>query len=67
MPTPPSGRPWWREFWPWLLIGLIGTALLASVATVLIANRNADTPVSGSQPPLDIVPLRASAASAAAH
>jgi hypothetical protein len=36
------GKPWYREPWPWILWGLPGIAVVASLATYVIAYRNAD-------------------------
>ncbi|MEZ5535754.1 MAG: FixH family protein [Thiolinea sp.] len=30
-------KPWYRQFWPWMLIALPGTAVVASIATYIIA------------------------------
>lgn len=34
--------PWYRQFWPWFLILLPGTAVVASLYTLIIANQYAD-------------------------
>lgn len=34
--------PWYRQFWPWFLIALPATAVIASIATVIIAMKNPD-------------------------
>lgn len=34
--------PWYKQFWPWVLIGLPATAVVASLYTVVIANQHAD-------------------------
>ena len=34
--------PWYRQFWPWFLILLPGTAVVASLYTLMIANQYAD-------------------------
>lgn len=39
-------KPWYRQFWPWFLIALPATAVVASFATLAIAIRNADEVVS---------------------
>lgn len=39
----PMGAPWYRCFWPWFIVGLLSTAVVASLTTVAIA-------VSGSDP-----------------
>ena len=44
-PAPP--RPWYREPWPWILISLPATAVVAGLATVWIAATNADGLVVG--------------------
>ena len=33
---------WYRHFWPWFILALLGTAVSASLTTVVIAVRNAD-------------------------
>ena len=33
--------PWYRQFWPWFLIALPGTAVLGSIVTITIAVRAA--------------------------
>ncbi len=40
MPTP---KPWYKQFWPWFLIVLPGSAVVASFASLYIALDNADT------------------------
>ena len=40
--TRAGGRPWYRQFWPWFLIVLPGSAVVASLFTLVIANRYAD-------------------------
>ena len=37
------GAPWYTQFWPWFLIALPTTAVIASLASLVIALRNADT------------------------
>lgn len=37
------GAPWYTQFWPWFLIALPTTAVVASIASLVIALRNADT------------------------
>jgi len=39
--------PWYKQFWPWFIIALPLTAVIASVTTVIIAFTNADTVVRG--------------------
>ncbi|HEY9036176.1 MAG TPA: FixH family protein [Pseudomonadales bacterium] len=42
-----AGQPWYRQFWPWLLIGLPATAVIACIITIVIAIRHTDPVVSG--------------------
>ena len=35
-------RPWYREPWPWIIIGLLGTVIIASLVTLWIAVSNPD-------------------------
>lgn len=35
-------QPWYRQFWPWFLIVLPGTVVVAALGTVYIAMRHAD-------------------------
>ncbi len=39
-------KPWYRQFWPWFVIALPATAVIASVVTLVIALDHADAPVS---------------------
>ncbi len=43
----PPLKPWYREPWPWFLISLPATAVIAGVATVWIAVQSADGLVVG--------------------
>ena len=36
------GKPWYREPWPWIIIGLLGTVIVASFITLWIAISNPD-------------------------
>lgn len=38
--TPPEA--WYRQFWPWFLIILPGTVVVASIATMIVAFRGSD-------------------------
>ncbi len=38
--------PWYRQFWPWFLLALPATAVIAGIATVIIAMQTHDTLVS---------------------
>lgn len=35
-------EPWYRQFWPWFLIALPGTVVIAAFVTLYIASRHAD-------------------------
>lgn len=35
-------EPWYRQFWPWFLIALPATSVIAGLVTVYIASRGAD-------------------------
>jgi len=37
--------PWYKQFWPWFLIFLPATAVVASIATVILAVKNQDSMV----------------------
>jgi uncharacterized protein len=41
-----DNKPWYRQFWPWFLIALPGSVVVAGLATVYIAFHGADTLVS---------------------
>ncbi len=58
-------RAWWRVPVVWLLIGLFGAVLAASVVTVLIARHAADEEIEAPARLAPIVPPAASASSAA--
>lgn len=45
--SPAAPRPWYREPWPWFLIALPATAVVAGLATVWIAAKSADGLVVG--------------------
>ncbi|HWQ39238.1 MAG TPA: FixH family protein [Burkholderiales bacterium] len=42
LPRPQPGRPWYREPWPWALLAAPATAVVAGVATLLIALAHQD-------------------------
>jgi hypothetical protein len=42
-PKHPPQLPWYRQFWPWVLIGLPATAVIASLTTVYIAVKGRDS------------------------
>ena len=43
----PTSKPWYREPWPWFLISLPATAVIAGLTTVWIAYQSADGLVVG--------------------
>lgn len=40
---PTATTPWYRQFWPWVLIGLPGSVVVASLITIAIATHNSDS------------------------
>ncbi|MCG8592604.1 MAG: FixH family protein [Proteobacteria bacterium] len=38
----PIDGPWYRHFWPWFIVALLGSTVAAGIATVVIAVRGAD-------------------------
>lgn len=34
---------WYKQFWPWFLIALPGSVVIASIATIIIASHNPDS------------------------
>jgi hypothetical protein len=41
-PSRTAQEPWYRQFWPWFLIGLPACAVVASLYTLYIAQRGSD-------------------------
>lgn len=39
----PDSKPWYKQFWPWFLIALPGSVVIASFITIGIAVENAPT------------------------
>ncbi len=37
-----DSQPWYRQFWPWFLILLPASVVVAGISTLVIANRHAD-------------------------
>ncbi len=46
-PSIPSSKPWYREPWPWFLISLPATAVIAGLTTAWLAFQSADGLVVG--------------------
>ncbi len=40
--------PWYKEFWPWFIVVLIGSVAIASAVTIRLALKYDDAPASGS-------------------
>ena len=38
-PSADNGTPWYRQFWPWLLISIPAATVVAGIATIWIASR----------------------------
>ena len=43
MSTNEVGRPWYRNFWPWFIVGLLSWAVVGSVTTAVIAVSGSDS------------------------
>lgn len=41
--SPTTTKPWYRHFWPWFILALPATVVVASLATAYIAFRGADS------------------------
>jgi hypothetical protein len=41
-PPVEDDRPWYRQFWPWMLIALPGTAVIGGLITIFLAVSDAD-------------------------
>lgn len=41
-PQREDSEPWYRQFWPWFLIALPGSVVIAGISMVVVANRHAD-------------------------
>lgn len=51
-------KPWYRQFWPWFLICLPASAVIASLYTVSLAVRTTDSLVVTSEDGMDVVAAR---------
>jgi hypothetical protein len=41
--NPEAALPWYRFFWPWFIVILLATGVIAAITTVVIAFRNQDS------------------------
>jgi len=41
-PQREDSEPWYRQFWPWFLIALPGSVVVAGISMIVVANRHAD-------------------------
>ena len=44
------GSPWYKNFWPWFIVILLGVSVIGSLVTVAIAYRHRDIDVRASTP-----------------
>jgi hypothetical protein len=51
-------KPWYRQFWPWFIIALPASAVVASLYTVSLAVRTTDSLVVTSEDGMDVVAAR---------
>lgn len=51
-------KPWYRQFWPWFIIALPASAVVASLYTVSLAIRTTDSLVVSSEDGMDVVAAR---------
>jgi len=56
--TEQDAKPWYRQFWPWFLISLPASAVIASLYTVSLAFRTTDSLVVTSDDGMDVVAER---------
>ena len=65
--TDRDAKPWYRQFWPWFIIALPASAVVASLYTVSLAFRTTDSLVVQSDDGMDVVAERHLAAEAVAR
>lgn len=46
-----TGTPWYRHFWPWFIVALLGVSVAGSLVTVAIAYHYRDVDVRIAAPP----------------
>ena len=56
--TDQDTKPWYRQFWPWFIIALPASAVVASLYTVSLAVRTTDSLVVTSEDGMDVVAER---------
>lgn len=56
--TQPAVKPWYRQFWPWFLISLPASAVIAGLYTAFLAVRTDDSLVVDSDEGMDVVAER---------
>lgn len=44
-PTQEDTKPWYKQFWPWMLIALPASAVIAGIITIIIATQNSHSMV----------------------
>jgi len=60
-------EPWYRQFWPWFIISLLGFSVIAGLSTVWIAMQTTDSLVLKSDDGIQIVAERRIGAEQLAH
>ena len=60
-------KPWYRQFWPWFIIALPATAVVASLYTMSLAYRTTDSLVTEAPDGMDVVAERHLAAESVAR
>ncbi len=60
-------QPWYKQFWPWFIIALPASAVVASLYTVTLAFRTTDSLVTDATDGMDVVAERHLAAESAAR
>lgn len=60
-------QPWYKQFWPWFIIGLLATAVVASLNMVFLAFTTTDSLVTEAPDGMDVVAERHLAAESLAR
>ena len=53
MSEPTTGARWYRQFWPWFLLGILAFGIATSTITAIVALSVHDAPVRVEAPALD--------------